>query len=226
MSSDFDFPPVQVKVWGDLACFTRPDMKVERMSYRVMTPSAARGILESIFWKPEFRWVIREIQVLNPIRHISLRRNETKSKTSPRTVKTWMKQGKHDRFFADLNRTQRNTLALRDVAYIIKANILLSEHAQNIHPAKYRDQFRRRVNQGRCYQRPFLGCREFAAFFGPVEETERPIDLSDDLGRMLFELDYNTGEERAVPYFFNARLEKGVLTIPLTKYEEVWGIKL
>ncbi len=225
----FKFPPVKVKVWGEIACFTRPDMKVERMSYRVMTPSAARGILCSVFWKPEFRWLIRRIKVLNPIRHISLRRNEVKSKISPGSVKIWMKKGEHERFFADdtkKNRTQRNTLALRDVSYIIEANVILKEHAKGEHPAKYRDQFRRRVNQGRCYRRPYLGCREFSAFFGPVEKEEKPINVSDELGRMLFDLDYEVENDRANPVFFNAQLDEGILNIPVEKYEEVWGIEL
>ncbi|MFW5988420.1 MAG: type I-C CRISPR-associated protein Cas5c, partial [bacterium] len=207
-NSYFDFPPVKVKVWGDIACFTRPDMKVERMSYRVMTPSAARGILCSIFWKPEIRWLIRRIKVLKPIRHISLRRNEVKSKISPRKVSSWRKNKEHDRFFADdtsKNRTQRNTLALRDVAYIIEAHVYLREHAKNEHPAKYRDQFRRRVNKGKCYRRPYLGCREFSAFFGPEEKSDVPINVSDELGRMLFDLDYEAEEKRANPIFFNAR---------------------
>ncbi|PUU90211.1 type I-C CRISPR-associated protein Cas5c [Halanaerobium sp.] len=135
---DFKFDPVKVKVWGELACFTRPDMKVERVSYQVMTPSAARGILSSIFWKPEFDWVIQKIQVLNPIRHISIRRNEVKSKISPGSVKQWMKKKDHDHYYADKDRTQRNTLALRDVSYIIEANVRLKKHAKNEHPAKYR----------------------------------------------------------------------------------------
>lgn len=213
-----------------MACFTRPDMKVERMSYRVMTPSAARGILCSIFWKPEFRWLIRSIKVLKPIRHISLRRNEVKRKISPRRVKTWMKNKKHDRFFADdtkNNRTQRNTIALKDVSYVIEANVYLKEHAKDEHPAKYRDQFRRRVNTGKCYKRPYLGCREFSAFFGPVKEgKESSIDISDELGRMLFDLDYEAEDKRANPVFFNARLEKGILYVPVKKYEDVWGIKI
>ncbi|MFW6028978.1 MAG: type I-C CRISPR-associated protein Cas5c [Halanaerobiales bacterium] len=223
MFDDFKYPPVQVKVWGDFACFTRPDMKVERMSYRVMTPSAARGILSSIFWKPEFHWIIQKIKILNPIRHISVRRNEVKQKISPRSVKTWMKNKKHDRYFADQDRTQRNTLALRDVSYIIEANIQLKKHAENIHPAKYRDQFRRRVNKGKCYKRPYLGNREFSAYFAPVDGSEKAIDVSDQLGRMLFDLQYDNGEDRNKPIFFNAELMNGVMDIPVEKYDEVWG---
>lgn len=212
-----------------MACFTRPDMKVERMSYRVMTPSAARGILSSIFWKPEFYWIVRRIRVLHPIRRISIRRNEITKKISPRKVNSWRKNNKHDRLFADdtkANRTQRNTLALRDVAYIIEANIYLREHARNQHPAKFRDQLRRRVKKGRCFKRPYLGCREFSAFFDRVSGNETPIDLTDELGRMLFDLDYNSEEKRYKPIFFKGRLENGVLEVPIEKYKEVWGIEL
>ena len=227
ISQEFDFDPVKVKVWGDMACFTRPDMKAERMSYRVMTPSAARGILSAIFWKPEFNWIIRRIKVLNPIRHISIRRNEVTSKISPKSVNGWRENNQHERFFSDdtsKNRTQRNTLALKDVAYIIEANIYLKDHAKNEHPAKFRDQFRRRVSQGRCYTRPYLGCREFSAFFDDPND-EKPIDLTDELGRMLFDLNYQN-EERKNPIFFNARLDNGVLEVPIEKYENVWGINI
>ncbi len=222
---DFKFDPVKVKVWGEFACFTRPDMKAERVSYRVMTPSAARGILSSIFWKPEFDWVIQKIHILKPIRHISIRRNEVKSKISPGSIKQWMKNKDHDRYYADKDRTQRNTLALRDVSYIIEANVKLKEHAQNEHPAKYRDQFRRRVNNGSCYKRPFLGNREFAAFFAPVNGSEASIDYSDQLGRMLFDLNYNIDKDRAKPVFFNAKIDDGVLNVPVEKYKEVWRNK-
>ncbi|MFW6029040.1 MAG: type I-C CRISPR-associated protein Cas5c [Halanaerobiales bacterium] len=197
-------------------------MKVERVSYRVMTPSAARGILSAIFWKPEFNWVIQKIHVLNPIKHISIRRNEVKSKISAGSIKKWMENNEHDRYYADQDRTQRNTLALRDVAYIIEANIKLKDHAKNVHLAKYRDQFRRRVNKGKCYKRPYLGNREFSAFFSPVDGSEKLIDLSDPLGRMLFDLNYNIDEERAIPVFFNAEIKDGTLNVPVEKYQEVW----
>ncbi len=211
-----DYPALEVKVWGELACFTRPEMKAERVSYSVMTPSAARGVLEAIFWKPEFSWQIREILVLNPIRHFSILRNEVKSKAAVATAQGWAKNG--DGFFAEDDRTQRHTLALRDVGYVIKADVKLRDHAtEDI--AKYRDQFRRRVNQGRCYHRPYLGCREFAAAFEPPEGTERPIDLTDDLGLILFDLDYAPDKSgRGTPRFFSARLEQGILRVPPELY--------
>src|SRR5689334_8051532 len=130
--------PVEVRVWGDHACFTRPEMKVERVSYTVMTPSAARGILEAIFWKPEFSWRVREIAVLKPIRYFSILRNEVQSKMSAR---------RDAPFYANEDRTQRHTLGLRDVAYVIRADVAVRAHCDE-DPAKFRDQFRRRVARG------------------------------------------------------------------------------
>ncbi|MFO7955474.1 MAG: type I-C CRISPR-associated protein Cas5c [Candidatus Brocadiia bacterium] len=201
-----DYPPVAVKVWGDFACFTRPEMKVERVSYDVMTPSAARGVLEAIFWKPEFKWRVRQIEVLRPIRRVSLLRNEVKTKIAPRTARDPEKT-----YFADDDRTQRHTLALRDVAYVIRAGVdVLSDD----HPAKYRDQFRRRISRGQCFHRPYLGCREFSAHFAEPAGDEQPVDLSTDLGRMLFDVRYEEDGERMEPIFFNARLQDGILEVP------------
>ncbi len=213
------YPLLTVKVWGPLACFTRPEMKVERVTYEVMTPSAARGTLEAIFWKPEFQWQVRQIDVLNPIRRISILRNEVKSKIAPSTVQGWARHG--GGYFADEDRTQRHTLALRDVAYIIHAQIVLRPDVQG-DPAKYRDQFRRRVARGQCFHRPVLGCREFAADFGEPDGSETPIDHTDDLGRMLFDLAYSRGNsERTRPLFFPATLEKGVLHIDPHLYDQL-----
>ncbi len=211
-------PPLEVKVWGEFACFTRPEMKAERVSYPVMTPSAARGVLEAIFWKPEFSWQVREIWVLNPIRHFSILRNEVNSKAVASTAAGWANNG--GGYFADEDRAQRHTLALRDVAYLIKADVVLRAHASE-DIAKYRDQFRRRVNRGQCYQQPYLGCREFVASFSQPDGTEHAIDLSDDLGRMLFDLDYTSdGTGRGTPHCFIARLEAGILNIPTDLYRK------
>lgn len=208
--------PLAVKVWGDCACFTRPEMKVERVTYPVMTPSAARGLLESIFWKPEFIWRVEEIAVLKPIRYFSILRNEVNSLTSDRSARDWAKNG--GGFYADEDRAQRHTLALRDVAYLIRASIALHPHASD-DVAKYRDQFRRRVRSGRCFSRPYLGCREFAADFAEPDGSERPIDFSTDLGPVLWDLDYPTGglirgKSAARPRFFQAVLERGVVRVP------------
>lgn len=215
------YPPVEVKVWGDFACFTRPEMKVERVSYPVPTASAARGILEAIFWKPEFTWRVEEVWVLNPIRYFSILRNEVNSKISERSAAAWAKTGVGG-YDAETDHTPRHTLALRDVAYIIRAQVQSRPDVAD-DPAKYRDQFRRRVRAGRCFSTPYLGCREFSAFFAEPDGTERPIPLSDDLGLMLLDLDYaQDGSGRGTPRFFQARIEQGVIRFPpITDVEEV-----
>ena len=215
--------PVSVHVWGDFACFTRPEMKVERVSYPVMTPSAARGVLEGIFWKPEFRWRILSIAVLKPIRHFSILRNETTRTVAPRTVAEWMREGRHESFFIDDHRAQRNTLGLRDVAYRIDAELSLPPDAPHEAHAKYHAQFTRRVERGQCHTRPFLGCREFAAHFAPTDGMETPIDLTDELGQVLFDVRYDRSSNRGDPVFFPARLESGVLHVPQHLYGEVSG---
>ena len=201
---------VQVKVWGERACYTRPEFGTERVSYEVMTPSAARGILESIYWKPQIRWTVREIQVLNPIKRYSILRNEINHRQSPRRTEPYyadstedVKDGGHGK-----NRTQRHTLMLRDVAYIIKAEIVLKESESNLF--KHLDQFRRRVRKGQCFSQPYLGMREFVAYIAPPSGDEQPIDVTDDLGMMLLDFDH----ERGRPLLFNAKLEGGVLRVP------------
>lgn len=161
--------PVRVKVWGDWACFTRPELKVERVSYQVMTPSAARGILEAIFWKKHlFRWVVRSIAVLKPIRFTAIRRNEVEKVMGANLAP----------IVAGDCRAQRNALVLRDVAYIVEATIHLRiDHPRANHPNhknrlhEYKDRFDECVAVGKCWHHPCLGCREFAASFGPVAET-------------------------------------------------------
>ena len=208
-------PPVEVKLWGDLACFTRPEMKVERVSYPVMTPSAARGALEAIYWKPQMAWRIVEIAVLEPIRHISFTRNEITKRQTPGTARGWAKTGIGG-FAADdtagKNRAQRHTLALRDVAYIVRAQVEVLD-GPPADEAKHRDQFRRRVETGRCFATPYLGCREFAACFAPPEPGDTPIDRTEQLGPILLDIDHD-GSGHGTPMFFDARLEHGVLRIP------------
>jgi CRISPR-associated protein Cas5d len=195
-------------------------MKVERVSYDVMTPSAARGLLEAIFWKPAFEWRVRRIHVLNPIRRESILRTEVNSVQSARSARRWEKNDGEGHYQADEDHTQRHTLALRDVAYLIEADVHLVGYGKNEHPAKYRDQFRRRVERGQCFHRPYLGCREFAAAFQPPSGDESSIDRSEGLGRMLFDLDYESNGERNTPIFFQARLEDGVLHVPRDLYEQ------
>jgi len=211
--------PLEIKVWCHFAFFTLPVMKAERVSYPVMTPSAARGILEAVFWKPEFSWRIMEIQILNPIRHFSILRNEVNSKMSASAARSRLEKG--GSYCAEDDRAQRHTLSLRDVAYIIKADVNLRPDVRE-DSAKYRDQFRRRVAKGQCYHTPYFGCREFPAFFTKPDGTEKPIELNDDLGLILFDLTYAlNGSGQAVPKFFSARLDKGVLRVPQELYIEV-----
>ncbi len=206
---------LEVRAWGEFACFTRPEMKVERVSYPVMTPSAARGLLEGIFWKPEFRWRVREIWVLSPIRFMSLLRNEVKTKAAVTSIQKW---GPNDGYFAEEDRAQRHTLMLRQVDYLIRADIAVRPGVGDP-PAKYRAQFERRVSRGARAYSPYFGCRECTAAFGPRRGDEQPISVSSDLGRMLFDLDYTaTGDGRGVPLFFDARLELGILRVPAQLY--------
>jgi CRISPR-associated protein Cas5d len=211
------YPPLSVRVWGDWACFTRPEMKVERVSYPVITPTAARGVLEAIFWKPEFRWRVESISVLNPIRYFSILRNEINSRQSDRATAAWRQEG--GGYDAAADRSQRHTLGLRDVAYVIEAQVDLKPHA-DADVAKYRDQFRRRVREGRCFATPFLGCREFSASFAEPDGTEQPIDMTDELGPMLLDLAYDSDNSgRGRPRFFDAQIERGVLRIPIRRKE-------
>ena len=206
--------PLAVKVWGELACFTRPEMKVERVTYPVMTPSAARGVLEAIFWKPQFDWRVQEIQVLKPIRYFSILRNEIASRQTVNVAQRWEEEG--GGFYATEDRQQRHTLALRDVAYIIRAQIDVKEGVGD-DPAKFRDQFRRRVAAGRCFATPYLGCREFSAAFATPSGDELPKPISEDLGHMLLRMDYDPdGSGKATPRFFPARLNGGVMRVPDT----------
>jgi CRISPR-associated protein Cas5d len=200
--------PLKVKVWGDFACFTKPEMKVERVSYPCLTPSAARGVLEAIFWKPQFTWRVRSIDVLRPLRYFSVVRNEVTRKSSVRSMTLG------DVINVDDDRAQRHTLALRDVAYVIRADIELRQHARAEDPAKFRDQFRRRVASGRCFRQPYLGCREFAAYFGePDDEPPEAVDV--ELGAMLLDVEFPNGVAGpGRPIFFDARLQRGRLTVP------------
>lgn len=224
---------VHLRTWGDLACFTRPEMKVERVSYPVITPSAARGLLESILYKPQFRWRIRCIAVKKPIRFLAFRRNEVKSRLSPRNPEPLL---------ADEDRTQRNTLALRDVEYVIEASIHLTPLANlprrrppgEDEPdgedslVKYLAMFQRRVAKGQCFAQPCFGCREFPAHFDLADQSAMRvppgINPDTDLGLMLYDVfdldvarDQKPGKvEKPQPRvtFFPATLQGGVMTVP------------
>lgn len=199
-------PPVVVEVWGPAALFTRPEAKVERVSYPVMTPSAAVGVLEAIFWKPEFQWRIVAIEVLSPIVEGSVRRNET---THLLGMNDALQGGKVD---TAAHRTQRASTFLKDVRYRVHAHVQRRDHATDP-AAKYRDQFRRRVHRGACFAQPYLGTREFAASFGPATEGA-PIAVSTDLGVMLHSITFGEGGTNPVSSWFTARLDNGVLYVP------------
>lgn len=223
---------IHLRTWGDLACFTRPEMKVERVSYAVITPSAARGLLESILYKPQFRWNIRRVAVRKPIRFLSFRRNEVKARLSARNPEPIQ---------AEEERTQRSTLALRDVEYIIEATLQLTalaglprrkpedgEDYGDDSLVKYLAMFQRRAGKGQCVVQPCFGCREFPAHFELADESAMSVSPNPnhdtDLGLMLydvFNLDVHPGQqpgkvETPQPRitFFPARLKGGVMDIP------------
>ncbi|MEV0702700.1 type I-C CRISPR-associated protein Cas5c [Saccharopolyspora sp. NPDC050389] len=200
---------MSVQVWGEGALFTRPELKVERVTYPVMTPTAAIGVLEAIFWKPEFSWRPVAIDVLKPVHQFTQRRNET---TDLASVEDAALRGRTVDTAAAGNRTQRNSVCLRDVAYRIYAHVELRDHATK-QEAAYRDQFRRRVERGQCFHQPYLGTREFSAFFGPVDETPRQ-PLNDDLGIMLHGVHHRGGSTSYT--WFTARLDDGRMHIPRT----------
>lgn len=207
-------PSIRVRVSGDFACFTRPETKVERFSYPVITPSAARNVLDSICWRPQMRWIVTRISVLKPIRYMSVLRNEVQSKLSPAAVKKWMRDASsYEPLIAGAGMgtdgTPRNTTLLRDVAYRIEAYPHVFDTSNDNTPEKYVAMIERRVEKGQCFQRPYLGCREFAADFSPVREDEQPIPVSMEIGRMLYDIAFLPAGNRAA--FFEARLENGVM---------------
>ncbi|MEU0440306.1 type I-C CRISPR-associated protein Cas5c [Streptomyces sp. NPDC006186] len=202
-----------VEVSGPLACFTRPELKAERVSYPVLTPSAAVGVLEAIFWKPEMSYVITAIEVLAPIEWMRLRRNEVKSVISAAEVAA-LRWDPRRRYDVETDRDQRNSMLLRDVHYRIHAQIRLAPHAAGESEQKYRDQLRRRVDRGSCFSEPYLGCREFTATFGPRTDA-KPIDRDEDLGVMLHSITYApSGAEQY--QWFHAQLHRGVMRVPVT----------
>ena len=191
---------VRLKVWGDYALFTRPENKAERMSYDVPTPSAARGMLEAIHWKPAIRWVVDRIHVLNPIVFDSVRRNEVSQKgPTASTVKSAAKNGSVLVQHIEEMRQQRASLVLRHVAYIIEAHFEMTERAgAGDNEGKHIDIFRRRAKNGECFQQPCLGCREFPAYFSLLENKDIPPsalanDAPRDLGLMLYDIDFTRG---------------------------------
>ena len=216
-------PHVWIRVSGPLACFSQPEFSVERMSYPWITPSAARGVFEAVLWKPRIRYEIREIQVLAPIRYLSLRRNEVETKLSTRGLDPDRRQN------VDEIRQQRNTIALRDVDYLVGADLTLNPAVAPDGPddnhGKYVAMLERRLAKGQCFHAPYLGCREFAAEVRPRTGDEHPIPVSMDLGWMLYDFFYpGRGATKAdgtwkkgsgpEPLVFRARMEDGVVGVP------------
>lgn len=215
---------LRLRVWGDNACFTRPEMKVERVSYDVMTPSAARGILEAIIWKPAVRWRVEQIDVLKPIRWESVRRNEVGSVMSPRA----------NGLYIEDQRQQRAGLFLRDVAYTIHARFEMTNKANaNDNIFKFQEMFICRAGKGKTFHRPYLGCREFAAHFELVAHDQplpEPISENRDLGYMLHDMEHDhsgdtshlhTCTDGCKPRFFRAHLDRGRIRVPSIDSGEV-----
>lgn len=215
-----------LEIWGDWACFTRPELKVERMSYDVITPSAARNIFQAIFWKPAIEWQITRIEVINPIKWTNVRRNEVGA-----TASTGV-----DGIFIEERRQQRNSLVLRDVKYRIHAKLkyisvgnrkigeMKHKPTDDENPRKYQEMFERRARKGQCFTQPYLGTREFSASFRLIEDDEqnleRPINDSRDLGIMLYDMDF-TNPKNITPMFFRAKMENGVIEVPQITSNEI-----
>ena len=217
-----------LEVWGPMACFTRPELKVERVSYDVITPSAARAIFEAIFWKPAIRWQVTKIEVLNPIKWTSVRRNEVGAIGSKKPI------------FIEEKRQQKNTLMLQDVHYRLwatmvfiplrkrkngKQDLLSEEDYQDENPGKYNAMFERRAKKGQCFNQPYLGTRECSAsfrFVNPeIEELQQPISETRDLGIMLYDMDFEGNLQSPDAMFFRAKMNQGVIIIPNRDSEEV-----
>ncbi len=215
-----------LEVSGEFACFTRPEMKVERVSYDVMTPSAARAIFEAVLWKPAIRWQVEKIEVLNPIRWINLRRNEVGAVIPKVNPKMATKKGEPLGLNIEEVRQQRAGLFLRDVRYRIHARFDMTERAgESDTPVKFAEMFRRRASRGQCFNQPYLGCREFSCAFRLLESLEgepAPIAETRDLGWMLYDMDFSDPNDPK-PLFFRARMENGAVAVPPRDSEGVRG---
>lgn len=216
-----------LEVWGPMACFTRPELKVERVSYDVITPSAARAIFEAIFWKPAIHWQVTKIEVLNPIKWTSVRRNEVGAVASKSPI------------YIEEKRQQKNSLLLKDVRYRIWAKLVFTPKRKRIsqsdlpgneehndeNPAKYNAMFERRASKGQCFTQPYLGTRECSASFRLVnpetEELDAPISENRDFGIMLYDLDFESNLKNPPAMFYRAQMENGVIVVPPKNSEEV-----
>lgn len=213
---------IRLEVWGDYACFTRPEMKVERVSYDVMTPSAARGILEAIYWKPSIKWVIDYIHVINPVKFANIRRNEVGSRMPIPSAKL-VKEGGDAQMglFIEDARQQRASMILRNVRYIIEARFEFISNEDN-NEGKHLDIFNRRARSGQCFNQPYLGCREFSADFRLLENGETPLESkikgTVNLGFMLHDIDFDNNMQAC---FFRAVMQDGTIKVPPFNAKEV-----
>ena len=205
---------ILMEVWGPMACFTRPEMKTERVSYDVPTPSAVRGLIESVYYHPGLRWIPDRIWVLKPIQFMNIRRNEVKSKVLASAVMQEANGGKAGAIVASQDIQQRAAMLLKDVHYVFEAHFDMTEKANSSdNPGKFQDIVTRRLRKGACYSTPYLGCRECTAHFRQWEGGEIPaIDETRDLGYMLYDMDYSNSEA-IQPMFFRARMEKGMIDL-------------
>ena len=208
---------VKIKVWGPYALFSRPEMKVERCSYDILTPSAARGLLEAIYWHPGLRWCIDKIQVVKPIRFTSVRRNEVKSKVSASNA-LQVYNGVDKPLYINTKEdiVQRASILLCDVEYVIEAHFEMTEKANATdNPGKFQDIIKRRLKRGECYHMPYFGCREFPANFALCEEEISSYyenEPEKDLGFMLYDMDY-TDPNNIQPMFFRAVMKHGTIDL-------------
>lgn len=205
---------VLAEFWGPMACFTRPEMKTERVSYDVPTPSAARGMIESIYYHPGLRWHIDRIWVLTPIQFFNVRRNEVKSKILASNIMQEVNGGKTGGIITTQDIQQRAALLLKDVHYVIEAHFEMTDKANaSDNPGKFQDIVKRRLRKGACYSMPYLGCRECTAHFGLWERGDIPsVDETRDLGFMLYDMDYSD-PENIQPMFFRAKMEHGMIDL-------------
>ena len=190
---------VSIKVWGDFACFTRPDLKVERMTYPCMTPSAARGVLDCILWKPEFTWYVHRIKVLKPVKFHSVKRNEINARQAKNPI------------IIEESRVQRNSIILKDVAYIIEASVYQTTPSEKNPPKKYVEMFNRRVRKGQCWRRPFLGAREFAAEFDLPSDSDYPLNINIPVGSMFLDMWYDEKGTPIPKFFYDVAVRNGTL---------------
>lgn len=206
---------VRVEVWGEYACFSRVEFKVERVSYDVITPSAARGILETIYWHPGMKWVIDRIYILSPIKMTNIRRNEVQSKILASNVRAAMAGGKNPLYIStSKDIVQRASLVLQDVHYVIEAHFNMTDKAsESDNHGKFQDIMKRRLRKGQCFHQPYFGCREFPAKFKEWTDEKIPaIEETRDIGYMLWDIDFSD-TSNIQPLFFWARMEKGVLDL-------------